>query len=565
MANIIITTRFHHGGKFVSDEEYGPRYIGESEVKYVSMDKAHFSIFELLYYTKEFGYMTVGGFYFKDPKKKVFIEVENDLTSVSLVEDLEDGDFLDLYVNHVVDEVEVVEDRVPSSFLCGTVGDQSSNVIGENSNVGENISTVHDINVEGLHEELTQTDNIDIESGADELSDLEGAETDLDSSADSQEFNIPEDDDSEVDEELRTFRNERRNCVKQKKPVQNEEIKLGSADSSEVDSDDSADGLEPEAVRGVDLLARRKSKKVRFDPDCVVAIFELGMIFENAKQFRKVVAEYAVEYKVRLKLKPNEKHRVRVRCEEKKCKWLLFASIDKHSGDFVVKHYYPVHVCTTTIKNKLCTSKFIASKFKDEITLQSYIKLWEIQKLVRKKLSLYVGKIVCSRAKHRIIKEFLGDWKMEFSRLCDYADMIKHTNPDSSCWVRIDRESQLGKNLFAYFYLYFDALKRGWLVGCRKIIGLDGCFLKGSCKGELLVAVGRSENNHMYPITWVVVYQEKKHSWSFFINHLIQDLNLDTGHGLTVMSHMQKGLVPIILELLPDYEMRWCARHIWSN
>ncbi|KAM3355735.1 hypothetical protein P3S68_022448 [Capsicum galapagoense] len=190
MANIIITTRFHHGGKFISDKEYGPRYIGESEVEYVSMDKDHFSIFKLLYYTKEFGYMTVGGFYFKDPKKKVFIEVENDLTLVSLFEDLEDGDFLDLYVNHVVDEVEVVEDGVPSDFLYGTVGDQSSNMVGENSNVGENISTVHAINVEGLHEEPTQTDNIDIKFGADELSDLERAETDLDSSVDSQELRL---------------------------------------------------------------------------------------------------------------------------------------------------------------------------------------------------------------------------------------------------------------------------------------------------------------------------------------------------------------------------------------
>ncbi|PHT41304.1 hypothetical protein CQW23_20158 [Capsicum baccatum] len=116
-------------------------------------------------------------------------------------------------------------DMINMDFVTG---DQSSNVVGENSNVGENISTVHDINVEGLHKEPTQTDNIDIEFGADELSDLEEVETDLDSSVDSQEFNIPEDDDSEVDEELRTLRNERRNCVKHKKPVQNEEIKLGS-------------------------------------------------------------------------------------------------------------------------------------------------------------------------------------------------------------------------------------------------------------------------------------------------------------------------------------------------
>ena len=157
-----------------------------------------------------------------------------------------------------------------------------------------------------------------------------------------------------------------------------------------------------------------------------------------------------------------------------------------------------------------------------------------------KKFGLYVGRTICHRAKKRIIKEFLGDWKMEFSRLCDYADMIKHTNPGTSCWVRTDRESRPGKTLFVYFFVCFDALKRGWLEGCRKIIGFDGCFLKGSCKGELLVAVGRNGNQQMFPIAWAVVDIETKHSWSFFLKYLIEDLNLGTGHGLTVMSDMQK-------------------------
>lgn len=67
---------------------------------------------------------------------------------------------------------------------------------------------------------------------------------------------------------------------------------------------------------------------------------------------------------------------------------MLFASIDKGSGDFMVKTYYHVHICTTTTKNKLCTSKFIANKFKDEISCQPYIKLRKSQELIRKKLRL---------------------------------------------------------------------------------------------------------------------------------------------------------------------------------
>ncbi|XP_049414780.1 uncharacterized protein LOC125877564 [Solanum stenotomum] len=242
------------------------------------------------------------------------------------------------------------------------------------------------------------------------------------------------------------------------------------------------------------------------------------MVFEGANQFRKAVADYAVEYRRQIKLRPNEKHRVRVKCKNANCKWLLYASIDRDSGDFIVKNYHPVHKCIPLNRNKLCNSK----------------------------------------AKQRIMKENMGDWKVEFARLCDYADMIKQTNPGSFCWVKIDKKTEPGKNLFVYFYVCFHAFKQGWLEGCRNIIGFDGCFLKGACKGELLVVVGKNGNNQMYPIAWAVVDTETKHSWSWFIRYLIVDLNLGTGEGLT-------GLIPVLSELLRNAEKRMCARHIWSN
>ncbi|XP_019234777.1 PREDICTED: uncharacterized protein LOC109215211 [Nicotiana attenuata] len=111
----------------------------------------------------------------------------------------------------------------------------------------------------------------------------------------------------------------------------------------------------------------------------------------------------------------------------------------------------------------------------------------------------------------------------------------------------------------------FDALKKGWLEGCRRIIGFDGCFLKGACKGELLVAVGKNGNQQMFRITWAVVDKETKHSWSFFINYLKDDLQLGTGEGLTVMAYMQKGFIAALNEVLPNAKFRMCARHIYSN
>ncbi|KAG5589577.1 hypothetical protein H5410_040091 [Solanum commersonii] len=334
--DIIIITRFHHGGKFVEDTSGGGlTYIGESEVEYAGIDKDHFSLMKLLFITRDLGYVTVGGFYFKVPTTNNFVLVKNDFSLLNLIKDLGDGDFLDLYVEHVVDEVEIIKDGVPTSYLCGPTVDEIINEDGvENShniNVdeglqqgaaqSENISVGVGVD-EGLQQEATQSENINVEVGVDDASDLEGVETDWDISDDSQEFAIPDDDDSEIDEELRTLRNERRTKLQRKKPDSTEEIILGVAgvdrgfedigrnkaaryvgrlggdeqyiDSSELDSDNSRDELDPEAVEGVDLPARRKSKKVRFDPDCVVAIFELGMGQNSFSNLYKVVGNSRV-------------------------------------------------------------------------------------------------------------------------------------------------------------------------------------------------------------------------------------------------------------------------------
>lgn len=78
------------------------------------------------------------------------------------------------------------------------------------------------------------------------------------------------------------------------------------------------------------------------------------------------------------------------------------------------------------------------------------------------------------------------------------------------------------------------------LAGCRKVFGLDGCFLKGFCGGELLCAVGRDGNNQMYSIAWVVVEVENKDSWSWFLSLLAEDLNINDGYGWTVITDQQK-------------------------
>lgn len=67
-------------------------------MEYEGIDKDQFSLMEVLFYTRDLGHVTVGGFYFKDPTSNNFVLVDNDFILLKLIEDLGDCDFLDLYV-----------------------------------------------------------------------------------------------------------------------------------------------------------------------------------------------------------------------------------------------------------------------------------------------------------------------------------------------------------------------------------------------------------------------------------------------------------------------------------
>lgn len=59
--------------------------------------------------------------------------------------------------------------------------------------------------------------------------------------------------------------------------------------------------------------------------------------------------------------------------------------------------------------------------------------------------------------------------------------------------------------MFDRMHVAFDCCKKGFIVGCRRVISLDGCFLKGLIKQKLLVIINRDTNNKMFPVALVVM------------------------------------------------------------
>jgi len=126
-----------------------------------------------------------------------------------------------------------------------------------------------------------------------------------------------------------------------------------------------------------------------------------------------------------------------------------------------------------------------------------------------------------------------------------------------------------GNPIFKRLYICYAGCKAGFVEGCRPVIGLDGCHIKGHHTGQLLTAIGIDANNSMFPIAFAVVESECKSSWAWFLNFLREDVGIHNRHHWTFITDKHKGFKEALSGMWEEgsvqAEHRHCARHLQSN
>ncbi|XP_074293278.1 uncharacterized protein LOC141620257 [Silene latifolia] len=152
-----------------------------------------------------------------------------------------------------------------------------------------------------------------------------------------------------------------------------------------------------------------------------------------------------------------------------------------------------------------------------------------------------------------------GEVDKQYKRVWDYAEIVIKYNVGSSVIV------QLGKiknppAVFKRMYMCLDAYKKEFIAGCRPMLGVDGCHLKGPYPGQLLTALVEVEN---------------KDSWTWFLELLMKDIEL-VADKITFMSDRQNAEFEQHMEELKSMSVgahaylsaiptkHWC-RHAFSN
>lgn len=201
------------------------------------------------------------------------------------------------------------------------------------------------------------------------------------------------------------------------------------------------------------------------------------------------------------------------------------------------------HTCVRSFHyGKLVSYKWIARQFGDRIRMNPDITLMNLAELVQRKYKCYVSRAQCRNAKIHALNERDATIQDHYGLLRSYAKALVYSNKGSTVKVGVTVNPD-EKTYFDRFYVCFDGLKEGWKLGCRRILALDGCFLKKPNSGEILTTVGRDGNNHIFPVAWAVVTVENKDKWSWFLRLLADDLEIPHGQGVTLMSDQHKVIV----------------------
>jgi hypothetical protein len=287
------------------------------------------------------------------------------------------------------------------------------------------------------------------------------------------------------------------------------------------------------------------------------------MKFSGRGEFKKAVEKYALAIKRVIKFPKNDLKRLRAKCAWPNCPWYILLANTTRTEGWQVSAFRDIHACPERRDNSLVTGKRIAENFETSIITNPGWKIEHMKQTVQEQMHANVSISKCKRAKSIMMHKLLDSRKGQYARLFDYQEELLRSNPGSIVVVKLHPDNT--DSVFMRMYICFDACKRGFLAGCRKVVGLDGCFFKGPTTGELLCAIGRDANNQMYPIAWAVVEKETTESWDWFCDLFFRDLHIGGGEGWVIISDQQKGLINAVEKWVPNVEHRMCARHIYAN
>ncbi|XP_014499233.1 uncharacterized protein LOC106760293 [Vigna radiata var. radiata] len=332
----------------------------------------------------------------------------------------------------------------------------------------------------------------------------------------------------------------------------------------EINEDYNTDELSSNVASDEDVSEdRRKFPKYRAEDMTKTFKFKLGMEFKSLKDFKSALQEHSVLNGKEVKFVKNDLKRVRVVCK-KGCGFVIMASKVGGRKTFRVKTLVGRHKCGRVFGNKSASAQWIAQVLVDIFVNVGGMTVNQIIDETKKSFSVGITPWKAGRAKETTMDSLVSDGERQYGHLYDYVAELLRVKA-GTFKIKVNRPQPTLPPRFRSFYMCLEGCKEGFLGSYRPFIGVDGCHLKTSYGGQLLVAVARDPNDQYFPLAFAVVENECKETWRWFLTLLLDDIGGIDCQRWIFISDQQKGLMAVFDEILNGVEHRLCLRHLYNN
>ncbi|KAK9921621.1 hypothetical protein M0R45_030125 [Rubus argutus] len=327
---------------------------------------------------------------------------------------------------------------------------------------------------------------------------------------------------------------------------------LESWDGSETEEDEQGNPLPKSQPR------RLKVKSWNSAVDLKNPKFCISQAFANSEVLKEAVREFALQNQLGLWFSKNSPKKIQVKCQVGCLFWLYASPIGDEDPTLYIKTLRLAHKCHPVQVLPYLNANRIAEEVAQDLMVNPEWQRAGVLNHIQKKFKLDVSIQTVYRGTKAAKKKNEGHYIDQYNKLAAYRQELKRSNPGSTVEIKTKMDGNVRR--FQRMYICLVACKEGWLKGCRPIIGLYGCHIKGQHPGQLLAVIGIDPNNGMFPIAYAICEVENTETWKWFIEYLKHCVRHLYNNFKT--KHPGEGLKQTLWNVVRSSTLVWFNKHM---
>ncbi|XP_059289081.1 uncharacterized protein LOC132042573 [Lycium ferocissimum] len=280
------------------------------------------------------------------------------------------------------------------------------------------------------------------------------------------------------------------------------------------------------------------------------------MSFKNKEALATSLKLACLKKDFRIKKVINSRTVYCFRCVHPECKWWLRAVKLLSFDRFCIRTYIKHHTCGSehiTSHNPHATTKVIGEYFKDNFPYGKGPSTKDMSQSIHTDLGCKVSYWKVWKGMEIAKALTRGTHEQGYAVLDAYRYMLRSANLGSKTALKVNENRK-----FKYFLVAYKAFAQ-----MKKVIAVDGTFLRSKYKGVLLSAVAHDAENHIFPVAFCVVDKECDASYKYFFEQMRSYIE-DTPE-LCIISDRHPSIKKAVSIVFPTCHYGFCMRHLGKN